>query len=176
MALLFIILCLIILSPIGFIWLNYVELNSCKDNSYEHLVRINKAIEAIEDIAPSFMSVLVGSNLVNSAKNLEVRMAIESLVKLQNNFKNAKTRYEHAKRVFDKIETEVVAIKDRPEVVSSEQITRYINFFERIRGDFTTYVDKYNVEIRKFKIYTEQFPTSYIAEKLEIYCIMESFE
>ena len=175
MALLFIILCLIILSPVGFIWLNYEELNSCKNHSYEHLARINKTIEAILDISPGFISILAGQNLIPPDKNFEIKLSIEALSKLPDNFTNAQQRYEFAKRLFEKIETEISKIKDNPKVTGSEQITRYINFFERVRGDFHNFVEKYNVEIKKFKVYTEQFPTSYIAKKLEIYCIMEQF-
>jgi len=175
MALLFIILCLIILSPIGFIWLNYIELNSCKDHTYEHLVRINKTIDALIDIAPSYINVLIGESLMDKGGNFEIKLSIESLAKVQSTFKNSKTRYEMAKRVFEKIEAVVVAAKDRPAMTESPTVKRYTDFFERIRGDFLTNVEKYNTDLRKFKMYTEQMPTSYMAEKLEIYCIMELF-
>lgn len=176
MALLFVIICLIILSPAGFLWLNYIELNSCKDHSYEHMVRVNKAVDALVDIAPSYINVLIGESLVAKGKDFEIKLSVESIAKLQNSFKNAKTRYELSKRLFDKIEAIVVSVKDKPAAVNSPLVKRYTEFFEKLRGDFNTNVEKYNTEVRKFKIYTEQPPTSYIAKQMKIYCIMELFE
>ena len=176
MALLFVIICLIILSPVGFLWLNYIELNSCKDHSYENMVRVNKAIDALVDLIPSYINVLIGESLLDKGKNFEIKMSVESIAKLQNSFQNAKTRYELAKRLFNKIEAVVVSIKDKPQAVNSPIVKRYTDFFEKLRGDFNTNVEKYNTEVRKFKIYTENMPTSYMAEKLKIFCIMELFE
>ena len=176
MALLFLIICLIILSPVGFLWLSYIELNSCKDHSYEHLVRINKSIDALIDIAPSYISVLVGESLIDKVKNVEIKSIIDSLAKVQNCFKNSITRYRIAKNLFKKIEAVVVESKNKPAMISSPIVMRYTDFFERLRGDFNTNVEKYNTEIKKFKMYTKQMPTSYIAEQLKITCIMEPFD
>jgi len=50
MGLIIFLLILILLMPIGFIWLNYHELTSCKANAYDELARINKKIEALIDV------------------------------------------------------------------------------------------------------------------------------